>query len=219
MKTSILLISLCFYSLLTWATHVEYAELRKAKEKFKLKKDSILGVKLKRPKDYKQFYLSDIYRLDLNFDGLLDGIQVKKVEQKDYVSLYDQNNKQRAQFELEGMGIDSYLYRVRVRKVNHHTSLVLLYYYEGYSSGKEFYASGRVYFVTIKDNKFEQIHFQKGPSLFIEQDKVKNKYYARSYDINLVDLNGDNSNEITVHNKSLVRTYILDEKQMLWRAL
>jgi hypothetical protein len=182
------------------------------------KKTNEIELKLNN-KNSKLFHESALYRIDLNSDGLLDGLKVYKRDGLDYIGIFDEEGKRKALYPLTPKGVESRVYRVESKAISTDTHLNIVYYYEGHMKGKQFYASSRIYLITLKNKNFKNMIFQEGPSVFLEREKIKNKYSLRSYPVTLKDLNSDGIQEVIVQANKLNRVLMFESNSKKWKSL
>ena len=159
------------------------------------------------PFEYKIEVSSDKYLLDLNRDKKQDSFQTVKKDGVDFFRINDEYGKQVFEGKLETKGSESKIFRASFKTISKDTDVLLLHFYEGHNDAAIFEGSARLYIITIQNRDFKQITMTKGPFFWSEKERAANKYWARRYSVNTVDLNKDGIKEISVSFNNIDRIY------------
>ena len=149
------------------------------------------------------------YRYDIDKDGRLESLVSEKRDGQEWLNIHDYKGNviYRAQFET--LGLNSWLYKVSIRKISNSTRVFILHFYEGSNEYLEFKGQSRLYFLTIDNKDVKTLSLYRGPILFDEVETFRKHYHTRSYHLDLVDFNKDGINEISLkyHLNSWVYIY------------
>ncbi len=157
---------------------------------------------------YKVLVESPKYMIDLNRDKRKDSIQISKKDGVDFVKINNEYGQSVFERKLLAKGLNSKVYRARLKKINKSVNVLILYYYEGdIDTVKHFKGSARLFFITIRDNNLNKITFMKGPYIFTEESLPGDKYSTKSFAISTIDFNGDKQAELSVSYNHIQRTY------------
>lgn len=156
---------------------------------------------------YKIRVKSKIYKIDLNRDGVPEGIITENRDGIDYLRIVTNFGIELFKYKLHTKGLDSKLFKIQLKTLSSDVDALVLHYYEGLTDYTEFEASARVYFVTIEKRDLSQIKAFKGPHFFHEKEKMKNQYWNRNYTVNVIDYNSDGIKEIGVSFNRINRIY------------
>jgi hypothetical protein len=210
MNKVLLLILMFVVSLCAWAQDERYfrqlfsGELSKSNEKIEAKK-------------YSYFVHTPYYALDLNQDGVPEQIVFVKKDNEDWIEILNQDKVKIFSYRFENKGYDSDLFRIELKTLGPHTSILLLYYYEGVSKYIDFQGTSRIYAITIDDRDLKTLAAFKGPSFFDEQKTFKGHYHKRNYDVYLEDLNNDSVKELVVKHRNVSTVFVYKGKGM-WQT-
>lgn len=169
------------------------------------------------PFEYKIEVSSDKYLIDLNRDNKKDSIQTIKRDGVDFFRINDEYGKNVFEAKLETKGRDSKIFRVSFKTISPTIDVLLLHFYEGHNEAAVFEGSARLYIVTIKNRNFKEISMTKGTFFWSEKAGISNKYWARRYTVNTVDLNKDGQKEISVSFNNIDRIYYYSTKSGSWQ--
>ncbi|MBG59325.1 MAG: hypothetical protein CME67_02980 [Halobacteriovoraceae bacterium] len=161
---------------------------------------------------------SPLYMVDINRDGIKEGLVTHKKDGQDYFQIKDKYGVLKFSEKLKAKGLDSSIYKVELKTVNSKTDLLLIHFYEGYSGVFDYKATARLYFVVIEDRDLDKVYSYKGPAIFLEREKVGNQYNLRKYHVNVLDYNKDGHNEVSVTYNNIQRLFFYKTKG-LWQAL
>ena len=161
---------------------------------------------------YSYFLHTPFYDLDLNHDGIPEQLVFVKKDSEDWIEIYEKsktNEKKKIfSYRFETKGFDSELYRIEFKKISDHTSILLMYYYEGLSRYTEMQSTSRIYAVTIDNNDLKTLAAFRGPNFFEEHKSLKGHYHIRNYQVYLQDLNNDNVKELIVKYRGMSQVFI-----------
>ena len=152
-----------------------------------------------------------VFRYDLDGDGSLEQLQMVKKDQEDWFYLSRESGDTLVRLKLQAEGRGSHIYRIRINNLATDLKVMMLYYYEGFSEFKEFYGTGRVYFLTfnpsqIKGKAKDSFRLTKGASIWQER-RSRVGYYQVEYQLKVDDLNGDGFKEVVVHRGHIQRIF------------
>ncbi len=151
--------------------------------------------------------VSPRYELDINEDSQFEFIQTEKRDGIDFFYIKGARRNVIFKMKLQGLGDQSHLYKVQLKRINKKTNVLILYFDEGFIEAYNFAKTARVYFVTIDDKNLDTIYGYKGPHFFIEEQTPHHNYINRRYSVTTFDYNSDNQNEISVKYKSINRVF------------
>lgn len=149
-------------------------------------------------KKYSYVLHSPYYALDLNRDGASEQVVFVKRDSEDWLDILSSDNKKIFSFRFDNLGYDSELFKIEMKTLGPHTTILLLYYYEGISKYIDFQGTSRLYAVTIDNNDLKTLATFKGPSFFDEVKNFKGHYHKRNYQVYLEDLNKDSNKELII---------------------
>lgn len=142
---------------------------------------------------------SPFYKVDINTDGRVESLVTEKRDGQDWIHVHDFQNKRVFSGELEPMGMNSWLYKVSLRRIASGAKVLILHFYEGETEYLEFRANVRLYFLTIEKDDLSTFSLSKGPVVWDEHESFKGRHYhQRRYEIGLQDFNKDGIKEISV---------------------
>lgn len=147
---------------------------------------------------YDKIVHSDAIRFDLDRDGKLESIVFLKKDAEDWVDIFNHQRKKIFSFRFAAKGIASKIHKVEIKTLGKDTVAVLFYYYEGMVKYLDFNASGRLYILTIDHQNLKSISMFKSQSFYEESRGQKVPYHERSYDVTVLDLNGDSIKEVMI---------------------
>ena len=151
--------------------------------------------------------VSPRYELDINEDAEFEFIQTEKRDGIDFFYIKGARRNVIFKMKLQGLGDQSHLYKVQLKRINKKTNVLILYFDEGFIEAYNFAKTARLYFVTIDNKNLDTIYGYKGPHFFIEEQTPHNNYVNRRYSVTTFDYNSDNQNEISVKYKSINRVF------------
>lgn len=150
---------------------------------------------------------SDVYMIDLNHDGIKEGLVTEIRDGVDYLRIVNNLGAELYRLKLSTKGNASRLYKIQVKTISDRVDALILHFYEGYTDYIDFEATARLYFITIEDRDFQKIYSFTGPHFFHEKEKIKNQYWQRKYSVNIVDYNKDGRKEVGTSFNSINRIY------------
>lgn len=150
---------------------------------------------------------SPVYKLDLNRDGLEEGIRTSVRDGLDYIQIDDYSGKTIFESSLSTVAKNSRIYKINLKTISKDTDALIVYFYEGQNEAVQFEGTARIYFITIDKRNLKTISIFKGPHFFHEFEKQRNQYGKRYYRVNVVDYNSDNIKEISVSYNKISRIY------------
>ena len=150
---------------------------------------------------------SSIYEIDLDGDGLSEGIVAQKQDGADWFNIYNAFGKKVYSYKLEQYGIGAVLYKVGVRKLSERTKLLLLYFYEGQISYLNYHGTARLYFLTMEDSNLKSLTMFPGPRFWEERELKNGHYHRRAMKISLYDYNGDGTKEVAIKHANVSRIF------------
>lgn len=156
---------------------------------------------------YKWKVNTPFYYIDLTGDGLEESFGVEKRDGEDWIHFLDLLKRPFRSFRLEATGADSYLYKVKIAQISPRTKLMILYFFEGKNQTVEYQSSGRLYFITIDDQKLSSLSLFKGPYFIAEKQELPEHYHQRQFTVNLEDINHDGYKEVIVRYHQINRVY------------
>lgn len=192
--THILSILMCFTAF--GANERLYKEIRSTKK-----------ISAKQKKVAKVSVRSSRYELDINSDGIFEYIQTEKRDGLDFIYIKDHRRENILTMKLDSMGDQSYLYKVKLKRLSKKSNILILFYDEGFIQSYNFAKAARIYFVVIENNNLKTLYTFKGPHFFIEEQTPHNSYINRKYAVDVTDLNGDGINEVYASYKSIYRIF------------
>lgn len=151
-----------------------------------------------KPDDLKFQVAGKQYRLDMNGDGRVESFVSEKRNGIEWLNIHNYKGEIIYRTSLETKGLNSWLYKISMRRISPQTKVFILYFYEGAVEYLEYRAQAHVYFLTMDDNKLDSLKINKGAAIFDEYESFKKHYHARPYKLELIDLNKDGVKEILV---------------------
>lgn len=158
------------------------------------------------------------YLVDINRDNHKEKIQVLKKDGLDFIQIKDRFGRVRFESQLAAKGIESRLYKVRLKTISESTDSLILYFYEGHSGTVVFQATARLYFITVENRDLDKVYIFKGPPFFYEKEKPVDQYSRRHYSVSVLDYNQDGRNEISTNFNQIQRIWFYLRKG-LWKTL
>jgi hypothetical protein len=149
-------------------------------------------------KKYSYVIHTPYYALDLNRDGAPEQVVFVKRDSEDWLDILNSDKKKIFSYRFDNLGFDSELFKIEMKTLGPHTTILLLYYYEGVSKYIDFQGTSRLYAITIDNNDLKTLAGFKGPSFFDEVKNFKGHYHKRNYKVYLEDLNKDSSKELII---------------------
>jgi hypothetical protein len=156
---------------------------------------------------YKVVAMSPLYKIDLNRDGVEEGIIIEKKDGMDFLTIIDRFGRPWFNQMLDTMGGRSKIYKIQLKSISKTTDALIVHFYEGHTNATIFEATARLYFVTIDKRDLRTLRMFKGPHMWHEKEMVADKYWNRYYSVNVKDYNGDGRREISVSYNKISRIY------------
>ena len=152
---------------------------------------------------------SPFYELDIDENSQNEYIFFEKKDNEDWVHITNQNKEKIFSGYFIPKGSGSGVYKVRRTKVSDSLYVLLLYYYEGYTTYFQFQGTSRLYVITTDKKNTSVLSMSRGPILFEEKKDIRQHYHQRNYDIKVEDLDKDGTSEINVryHKMSRILKY------------
>ena len=122
----------------------------------------------------------------------------KKRDGADWIEIRGGNKAHLFEAKLFAMGSESSLYKIKLVSLSRKVRALILFLDEGFSAGKEFESTGRIFVISYEDNDLSTMKIAQGPHMFHEKESVRDMYYRRDYQVNVVDFNKDGIKEISV---------------------
>ena len=155
---------------------------------------------------FKEVQSSSIYKIDLNRDGVEEGIILKKKDGIDYIQIIDQMGISLLEHKLETIGRGSKVYKILLKTLAKDSDVLILHFYEGSTESSVFEATARLYFISIDHRDLKSLKVFKGPHFWHEKE-VGYKYWNRYYNVNVYDYNKDGRKEISINYNKVARIY------------
>jgi len=150
---------------------------------------------------------SDAYEIDINRDGFPESFLLEKSDGIDRLHIFTAFGKRIFSYEFENKGLKSGLYKIQMRPLSNATTIVILYYYEGYTEYFGLKASSRVYFMTVDNKDLTTLQLFKGPSFWDEERTLYGHYHQKNYHIGLKDYDEDGIKEVVLKFNDAIRVY------------
>ncbi|MBF0362609.1 MAG: hypothetical protein HQK49_16435 [Oligoflexia bacterium] len=147
---------------------------------------------------YKWLANTPFYQIDLTADGVAENILVSKRDAEDWFVVTNSKRIPVLEFKMDRVGVESFVYKVRVVRISASTVALIIFHYQGYYKEINFLGKSKIYFVTIDDNDLKKINYSVGPTIWEEKETYPHRYSQRFYDVRVNDLNSDNVKEIIV---------------------
>lgn len=156
--------------------------------------------------EFKKIVSSSIYKIDLNRDGLEEGIILQKKDGNDYIKIIGQMGEQWLNYRLDTTGEHSKVYKISLKTLTPQSDVLIVHFYQGATQSTTFEATAKLYFISIDNRDLKTIKVFKGPHYWHEKE-VGYKYWNRYYNINVFDYNKDGRNEISINFNKIARVY------------
>jgi hypothetical protein len=152
----------------------------------------------KAPVAPKYVFAGATYRLDLDGDGKLEGIQMVKNDLLDAVEIFTPDGRRLFRGDLEPQGVLARVERLRLVDLSPQTRVLIIHYYEGKTEGRRMEATARLWFLTWPKTDLSQMTLTKGPGYWHEFEGVREQYGRRLYSVNVRDYDNDGTKDIAV---------------------
>jgi len=150
---------------------------------------------------------SKVHLLDLNDDGLPEGLYFTYRDGIPWISVLDANNRLVFESSMQIKGFGAKPYKINIVNLSSKVKLLLIHFYEGAISYLGFHGTARAYFLTIDHQDLESIFFYSGPQFFEEVEEGKEHYHQRQYSMKIEDFNQDGIKDVMISYKSIHYTY------------
>ncbi len=145
------------------------------------------------------------YRIDLNDDGIEEIIQPQKRDGVDWIEIRNSSESKLFEAKLLAMGAGSSIYKLKLVHISTSVKALLVFLDEGVTSAKRFESTGRFYVISFENNNLLKMSMTEGPHFFHEKEAQRDQYWRRDYAVNIYDIDGDGSREISVQYNSIQR--------------
>lgn len=160
--------------------------------------------------DKTHFRLSTkFYEIDLDGDKRKEKISMESNDGINYFVIRNYRNFPifREPFLTQALG--GIVHRVRLVRVSHDTKLLLVYYFEGKTEYLDFLATGRLYFISWKNDDFKTLKMTRGPHYWQESKDYRGHYFNKRYKVYFQDFNKDGIKDVSVRLGTVSRVYHL----------
>ena len=147
------------------------------------------------------------YRIDMFSNKRAESFYTAKVDGRDWLTIFDDQQKQVFRYNFEGKGPWGRIYKVQKRKLSDNTNIFIFYYYEGITRYIEFKGTARIYFLTVDNNDVNSLSMYKGPTVWFEHRNQQDNLMSRKYEVSLFDFENDNIREVAVRFHDITRVY------------
>lgn len=145
------------------------------------------------------------YRIDLNDDGIEEIIRPQKRDGVDWIEIRNYSESKLFEAKLLAMGAGSTIYKLKLVRISKTVKALIVFLDEGITAGKRFESTGRFYVISFENNNLLNMSITEGPHFFHEKEGQREQYWRRDYSVNIHDVDGDGSREITVQYNSIQR--------------
>lgn len=142
--------------------------------------------------------LGPSYKVDLNADGVEEFIQPQKRDGHDWLEIRDFSQRKVFEAKLFAMGSDSHIYKLQLVHITPTVKTLIIFMDEGFTRGRRFESSGRIFLLTFENNDLNKITLTQGPHFFHEREAQREQYWRRTYMVNVYDMDNDGTREIVV---------------------
>lgn len=164
----------------------------------------------------KYVFAGATYRLDLDGDKQMDGIQIVKNDLIDSVEIFNSNGNMIFRGVLEPQGVLARVERLRLVDISPETRVLIIHYYEGKTESRRMEATARLWFITWPRADIRQMSLSKGPGYWHEFEVVREQYGRRLYSVNVRDYDNDGVKDIAVAFNNMMSIWRYREGQ--WKA-
>lgn len=159
---------------------------------------------------------SDVYKIDLNNDNFAEGVQFVKKDGQNFFYLYDTNGYVLMKEKMQTLGINSHVYKFRIKKIRDDVVGILIYFYTGHTQKIKTEGLSYLYLASINIKDFSKKSFMRGPPIFREYQN-KDFYSKRYYFLKFDDLDADGSQDLVVYLDHTKYVYWID-KNSRWKT-
>jgi hypothetical protein len=145
------------------------------------------------------------YKFDLNEDKIEETIEPQKRDGVDWLEIRNASENKLFEAKLLAMGSESSLYKIKVVHLSPKVKAAILFLDEGKTKGRRFESTARIYVLSFENNDLSTLALTEGPHFFHEKEGQREQYWRRDYQVNVFDLDGDGTREITVQYNHIQR--------------
>lgn len=153
----------------------------------------------------KYYFEGPAYRLDLNQDQTEEYIQISKRDGVDWIQITDFSGRKVFEHKLFAMGVESVLYKIRLVQISNDVRALILFMDEGKTQSVRFESSARIFVLSYEKNDFTSMKLNEGPHFYHEREAQREQYFRRTYQVNILDMDGDGQKEISVEYNQIQR--------------
>jgi hypothetical protein len=147
----------------------------------------------------------DAYKIDLDGDHIEETIEPQKRDGVDWLEIRNFTGKKLFQGKLLAMGAESSIYKIKIVNINEKVKALILFLDEGFTAGKKFESTARIFVLSFENNDFSTFSLTQGPHFFHEKESHREQYWRRNYSVNVYDIDGDGTREIAVQYNHIQR--------------
>jgi hypothetical protein len=156
------------------------------------------------------------YVVDLDQDGKQEKLVFSKEDGIDRFKLFDHQGKQIYRFKFSSQGPGSWVYQLRLFRINPQYYGLLLSHYAGQIKASGFDAYSGLYLLSFQSGP-TNFRMTRGRRILHEKDHPQNSYFFRRYKLMLEDFNGDQSVDVGLKSGDVFHVYLSDQKGG-WKA-
>ncbi|RZF22617.1 hypothetical protein DAY19_02260 [Halobacteriovorax vibrionivorans] len=160
---------------------------------------------------------SALYQIDLNGDFRREYIGTKIVDGIPHLTIYNINREQIFNYKFPISGFDSYIYRIRRRKINSDKMAILFYLYDGKTSYIDKYGSSSLWAMVVENGSLKNLEIKELGKIWTENTDNYG-HYKRAHHVNFKDVNSDGQLDLIISSGS-VHKYFSHIKGVKWRNL
>ena len=155
------------------------------------------GGQTTKEKNFKFITKANSYHVDITGDGTQEIITPIKKDGSDWLEISDSSSRKIFESKLQAYGLGAYLYKLQLVQMSKDVKVLLLFYLEGVHNYLELHRSARVYFVTYEKGRFSYNAYPAA-HISIEKKMMRNQYWRRLMQVDVVDFNKDRTKEIII---------------------
>lgn len=152
---------------------------------------------------------SKFYELDLDGDKRNEKISMENNDGINYFVVRNYRNFAFFREPFLTQAIGGIVHRVRLVQISKNTKALIVYYFEGKTEYIDFQATGRLYFVSWKNDDLSTMKMSRGPHYWQEFKSYRGNYFTRKFEVFLKDYNKDGVKEVAVKHGTISRVYHL----------